>query len=90
MGYAFSVTLFGYGCSATTYPSVIRELYGTKHFSSNYSILTSDSIISSLFPTAVGIMQRSTGNYQLPLFLIVGVTIINLLVVVLFNKNNKQ
>lgn len=62
--------LLNYGCSATMLPSCIRYMFGNKYFSSNYAMLSLDSIINSLFPTIIGALQQASGNYRLPLILL--------------------
>ena len=62
--------LLNYGCSATMLPSCIRYMFGNKYFSSNYAMLSLDSIINSLFPTVIGALQQASGSYRLPLVLL--------------------
>ncbi|GEM_PF-1130232 len=62
--------LLNYGCSATMLPSCIRYMFGNKNFSSNYAMLSLDSVINSLFPTVIGVIQQASGDYRLPLVLL--------------------
>lgn len=78
--------LVSYGCNATMMPSVIREMFGHRTFSLNYSILATDAIFSSLFPTLVGSLQGMSGSYNLPMAVLVGVAVVNLVFLVLFLK----
>lgn len=76
--------LVSYGCNATMMPSVIREMFGHRTFSLNYSILATDAIFSSLFPTLVGSLQGVSGSYNLPMAVLTGVAAVNLIFLVVF------
>ena len=78
--------LFSYGGNAITCPTVIRELFGHRTFSLNYSVLATDAIFTSFFPSIAGMVQVSTNGYQTPLMLLLIVSIISVLTVLVFMK----
>lgn len=78
--------LFSYGGNAITCPSVIRELFGHRTFSLNYSVLATDAIFTSFFPSIAGIVQVTTKGYQIPLLMLLVISIVSVLTVLLFNK----
>lgn len=82
--------LFGYGGNATTIPSIIRELFGHRTFSLNYSLLCTNSIFSSFFPAMIGTIQVVTHGYQIPLIFLLGCTLFSLLTVFFFTKSYKH
>ena len=57
-----------FGVNATTILTIVRELFGSEHFSINYSILSLNTVISATIPSVVGGIRTSSGNYQ-PAFL---------------------
>lgn len=83
--------LFSYGGNAITCPAVIRELFGHRTFSLNYSVLATDTVLTSIFPSVAGMVQVATNGYQMPLFLLLIVSILSILTVLVFMKMyNKQ
>lgn len=60
---AACILLFGYGCQGASLPCVTRALYGNRHFSMNYSIVSLVSLAASFCPSVVGMMQMSSGSY---------------------------
>lgn len=59
--------LFAFGANANMIPSLVRELFGQKHFSLNYSLMNLSTIIVSLMPTVIGSLQMLLGGYAIPL-----------------------
>lgn len=78
--------LFSFGGNAITCPSIIRELFGHRTFSLNYSVVSTGSIINSLFPSIAGMVQVATKGYTSPLLLLVAVSAFTLLIVILFSR----
>ena len=76
--------LVSFGCNATMMPSMIRELFGHRTFSLNYSILATDSIITAFYPTIVGSLRTASGSYTLPLMVLMASGMINLLLLAVF------
>lgn len=82
--------LFAYGGNAITCPTIIRELFGHRTFSLNYSVLATDSIFTSFFPSIAGMVQVSTQGYQTPLLLVFIVAILSVLTITIFMKMYKK
>ncbi len=78
--------LFSYGGNAMTCPSVIREMFGHRTFSLNYSVLATNSIFTSCFPAIAGILQVQTKGYQIPLFLLAVISLISIIVLIIFSN----
>lgn len=78
--------LFSYGGNAITCPSVIRELFGHRTFSLNYSVLATDAVFTSCFPSIAGVVQVATQGYQIPLMILVVVSVLSILTVIIFSK----
>lgn len=86
-----ALLLVFYGFDATSIPSIMRELFGHRTFSLNYSILSTEAIWAAFFPVIIGSIQGSVHNYVMPSFLLIIFSIINLVVLVIFIKSyNKQ
>lgn len=75
-----------YGGNAITCASVIRELFGHRTFSLNFSVLSLNTVINSFFPTIIGLVQVSTGTYILPLMILIGVSMISMIMIFIFTK----
>lgn len=78
--------LISYAGNAITCPSVIRELFGHRTFSLNYSVLATDSIFTSIFPSIIGTMQQITGTYTLPMVAVSACSLINLIILFIFTR----
>ncbi len=78
--------LFSYGGNAITCPSVIRELFGHRTFSLNYSVLATDAVFTSCFPSIAGVVQVATQGYQVPLIIMVVVSMLSILTVFVFSR----
>lgn len=76
--------LVGFGCNATSMPSVLRELFGHRTFSLNYSVLGTDAFITAWFGTIVGAIQTGTGNYGVSLMVLAILTYVAVLFVGIF------
>ena len=63
--------LFTYGGNATTIPTITRKLFGEKHFSMNYSVISLTNLLAALMPSIAGMMQTSQGNYTMAFLSIV-------------------
>jgi len=74
--------MFVFGGNATSIPTIMRELFGHRTFSLNYSILSINAVVSALVPTVVGSLQVATGNYQLSLIAINILLIINFILMI--------
>lgn len=75
--------MFVFGGNATSIPTIIRELFGHRTFSLNYSVLCINSVLSACIPTIVGSIQVATGNYQLSLIFLCAVLIVNLILTII-------
>lgn len=82
--------LFAYGGNATTIPSIIRELFGHRTFSLNYSLLCTNSVFSSFFPSIIGSIQVMSRGYKMPLAFLIGCAVFSLLAVMIFTKSYKK
>lgn len=80
------VMYVSYGGNAITCASVIRELFGHRTFSLNYSVLSLNTVINSFFPTIIGLVQVYTGTYILPLIILMGISIISIIMIFIFTK----
>lgn len=66
----FCLTGIAYGTSPTITGATASELYGTKYFASNYSIVNTMVIFASLMSTVAGkLIEITNGNY-VPVFII--------------------
>ena len=77
---------FSFGGNAITCPAIIRELFGHRTFSLNYSIVATTSVFQSFFPSIAGMIQVSTKGYQTPLFLLCIICLFNLMTIILFTR----
>ena len=66
-----ALLLISYGCNATSIPSVMRELFGHRTFSLNYSILSTQAIWVAFFPVIIGSVQSHTNTYVMPSMLLI-------------------
>ncbi len=82
--------LVSFGCNATMMPSMIREIFGHRTFSLNYSILATNSIFTAFYPTIVGTMQTASGGYLLPITALVGSAAVNLVLLMVFLRLFKR
>ena len=73
-----------HGSLGSMMPSMVRELFGHRTFSLNYSLLATDSIITAFYPTVVGSLRTASGSYTLPLTVLVASGMINLLLLAVF------
>ncbi len=73
-----------FGGNAITCPSVIRELFGHRTFSLNYSVLSLSSVFTAFFPTIIGLLQVATGSYSLPLMILVVLTVLAFFILTVF------
>ena len=76
--------LISYGGNAITCPSVIRELFGHRTFSLNYSVLATDAVFTSIFPSIIGTIQVVTHGYATPLLLLVVCSVLSIFVTAIF------
>lgn len=81
---AVCLLLVSFGCNATMMPSMVREIFGHRTFSLNYSLLATDSIFTAFYPTIVGSLQTASGGYLLPLAAMVGSAVVNLVLLLVF------
>lgn len=82
--------LVGFGCNATMTPSMIRELFGHRTFSLNYSVLSTDSMLTAFYPTIVGSLRTASGSYTLPLMVLVASGMVNLLLLAVFLRMHSR
>lgn len=75
--------MFTFGGNATSIPTIIRELFGHRTFSLNYSVLCINSILSACVPTIVGSIQVVTGNYQLSVIFLSAILVVNLILAII-------
>lgn len=62
--------LFLFGGNSSTIPSITRGLYGEEHFASNYSVVSLNSLFSSIPTSIVGMLQVQTGTYEYMFYLL--------------------
>lgn len=62
----------------------LRELFGHRTFSLNYSVLGTDAFITAWFGTMVGAIQTATGNYSVALIALAVLTYSTVLFVAIF------
>lgn len=75
-----ALLLISYGCNATSIPSVMRELFGHRTFSLNYSILSTQAIWAAFFPVIIGSVQSHTNTYVMPSMLLIIFSIISIMI----------
>ena len=75
-----ALLLISYGCNATSIPSVMRELFGHRTFSLNYSILSTQAIWVAFFPVIIGSVQSHTNTYVMPSMLLIIFSIISIMI----------
>lgn len=75
-----ALLLISYGCNATSIPSVMRELFGHRTFSLNYSILSTQAIWVAFFPVIIGSVQGHTNTYVMPSMLLIIFSIISIMI----------
>ncbi|MGN1181924.1 MAG: OFA family MFS transporter [Faecalibacillus sp.] len=80
---AACLLMFTFGGNATSIPTIIRELFGHRTFSLNYSVLCINSMLSAFVPTIVGSIQVATGNYHMSIMLLCGIMIVNFVFMIL-------
>ena len=88
------LVMVSFGFAATSWPSIMRDLFGHRTFSLNYSVLCTDTFFNAWMASIVGLMQTSSGSYLSPLIMLLVVAVVNLVVamlyVVLYNKEMKK
>lgn len=84
------IMLFSYGGNAITCPSIIREMFGHRTFSLNYSIVATSAIFTSFFPSIMGTVQVATGGYGTPLMMLLAAALIDVAMVVIFTAAYKK
>lgn len=82
-----SLLLISYGCNATSIPSVMRELFGHRTFSLNYSILSTQAIWVAFFPVIIGSVQSHTNTYVMSSMLLIVFAIVSILILFVFMKS---
>ena len=82
--------LISYGCNATSIPSVMRELFGHRTFSLNYSILSTQAIWAAFFPVIIGSVQNHTNTYVMPSMLLIIFSIISIMILFIFMKSYRN
>lgn len=82
--------MFSYAGNAVTCPSVIRTLFGHRTFSLNYSVLATDAVFTSIFPSIAGVIQLATGNYHIPLLLLIVIGVVAILTICILTKLYKK
>lgn len=78
--------LISYGGNAITCPAVVREMFGHRTFSLNYSVLATDAVFTSFFPSIIGMVQVATGAYSVPLLLLIVISVVALATMILFAR----
>ena len=71
--------LFAFGSNANMIPSLVREMFGQKYFSLNYSFMNLSTILVSLMPTAIGSLQMYFGAYTFPMCGLAAVNVLTIL-----------
>lgn len=82
-----SLLLISYGCNATSIPSVMRELFGHRTFSLNYSILSTQAIWVAFFPVIIGSVQSHANTYVMSSMLLIVFAIVSILILFVFMKS---
>lgn len=82
--------MFTFGGNAATIPTIMRELFGHRTFSLNYSVLCINALLSSLLPTLVGTLQTISHNYTLSLYVILFIALIDLILTFILLKLYKK
>lgn len=72
-----------FGVNATTILTIVRELFGSKYFSLNYSIISINAIIYASMPSVIGGIRTATGNYTAAFLMLAGALIATVLLTVL-------
>lgn len=85
-----ALLLISYGCNATSIPSVMRELFGHRTFSLNYSILSTQAIWAAFFPVIIGSVQSHTNTYVMPSMLLIIFSIISIMILFIFMKSYRN
>lgn len=75
--------LFVFGGNAALMPTMIRELFGHRTYSLNYSILSTSCLIQSSLPTLIGTLHTYTHSYLLPFLCLFIIEIFNLIFLIL-------
>ena len=75
--------MFTFGGNATSIPTSIRELFGHRTFSLNYSVLCINSIVSACVPTIVVSLQVSTGHYLLSTIFLCTILVVNFILMII-------
>lgn len=87
---AACLMMIPYGGNGTTTPTIIRSLFGNRTFSLNFSVLATNAIPASFFPSIIGTIQAQSGGYSLPIFVLAIGTVVSFAVTCLFIKQNKK
>lgn len=85
-----ALLLISYGCNATSIPSVMREFFGHRTFSLNYSILSTQAIWAAFFPVIIGSVQSHTNTYVMPSMLLIIFSIISIMILFIFMKSYRN
>ena len=85
-----ALLLISYGCNATSIPSVMRELFGHRTFSLNYSILSTQAVWAAFFPVIIGSVQSHTNTYVMPSMLLIIFSIISIMILFIFMKSYRN
>lgn len=80
------ILLFAFGGNAALMPTMIRELFGHRTYSLNYSILSTSCIIQSSLPTVIGTIHTYTNTYLLPISILFMIGLLNLLLLFIMIK----
>lgn len=85
------ILLFVFGGNAALMPTMIRELFGHRTYSLNYSVLSTSCIIQSSLPTIIGMIHTYTDTYLLPISTLFMIGLLNLfLLIVMIKLYNKD
>lgn len=84
------ILLFVFGGNAALMPTMIRELFGYRTYSLNYSVLSTSCIIQSSLPTIIGMIHTYTDTYLLPISSLFMIELFNILLLIVFIKVYKK
>ncbi|MBR3881555.1 MAG: MFS transporter [Mailhella sp.] len=82
--------LFAFGANANMIPSLVRELFGQKYFSLNYSLMNLSTVIVSLMPTAIGTLQMYFGGYTIPICGLAGLNVLTILLAAILIRQHER
>lgn len=84
-----AVVLLGFGAAANMIPTMARDLFGEKFFSMNFPLVNLSCIGAACIPTLIGALQVASGNYIVPMGVLLGIDVLCFLLALLLIKLKK-